>query len=172
MTDESGIGVATLTSIPATGSQTLAWTWSAGGARSEGGAIVLIYVKDANTADVYRDADADSRTGLTQPTVTIDSLTTDLVLGYGSSTATNPSLTATVFIDNTVVNTHRYDVSEVAAGNPSTTVTMTNGEYACCAAISLKEAAAGPGTGADSLTLPTSDLVQPVSVTVNIAESG
>ncbi len=153
--DENGTGVAVLTN-PATGSQTFAWTWSAGGARTEGGEIILVYVKDANIGDVVRDTALDSATETNDVTVTVTSETTDLVLGFAvrfDNTISNPGLSGTVFIDDSLINDHLYDVSQAAAGLPNTTFTMTAEEYSSMAAISLKE-----DTGAVSLSRPPNNL--------------
>src|SRR5690606_24955418 len=82
--DESGVGVAVLLN-PSTGTQTLAWTWSDGEARPEGGGIVLVYIQDANTADPVRDAAVDSATSNIDVSVTIDTESDDLVLGFAGS---------------------------------------------------------------------------------------
>lgn len=147
--DANGVGVATLVN-PATGSQTFAWTWSAGGARSEGGEIVLVYIKDANTGDPYRAAGNDyCRLQVVDgaPSVSISSNTTDLVLGFAECyTGTNPALSgSTPFIDNAAVNSHIYDVGQITAGASSTTVTMNAVDYSCVAGISLKESTATYG---------------------------
>src|SRR5688500_11017318 len=65
-----GGGVATLVN-PATGSQTAAWTWSAGGARTEGGKITLVWVTDANPTDTVRDVGTNHNTSTNNVAVTI-----------------------------------------------------------------------------------------------------
>jgi hypothetical protein len=140
-----GTGVATLES-PSTGSQTCAWTWSAGGARAEGGWIVLVYVKDANIGDVYRAADVDQQAATNNVEVTIASALTDLVLAAAQSfNADTPAISGTVFINNAALNSELYDLSEVTAGASTTTVTMTGENYSSMAVISLKESAAAGG---------------------------
>lgn len=142
--DESGVGVAVLTSLPGTGSQTLAWTWSAGGARTEGGEIVVVWIKGHNTSTPVRAAGVDAATVSNNVAVTISSETTDLLLAFAEDFSdTNPALDGTVFINNAVVNSHSYDVSEVTPSAGSTTVNMTSERYSAMAAISLPVAAAG-----------------------------
>lgn len=139
--DESGVGVATLAS-PATGTQNLAWTWSAGGARSEGGRIYVIPVKGNDTSNPVRDADVNVTTGATDLSVTIDSAVTDLVLAMCQRfTGGNPDLAGTEFVDNVTLNSHVYDVGEITPGATSTTVTMTGEEYSSMVAISIRSAA-------------------------------
>lgn len=143
-TDTNGTGAARLVN-PATGSQTFAWTWSAGGARSEGGKIVLVYLKSVDTSSPVRAAGVDGRTAATNVAVTISSDPTDLILAMADSfTPTNPALDGTVFINNAALNSHIYDVSEVApSAGATTTVNMTGEDYSSMAAISLKAAAVG-----------------------------
>lgn len=156
-TDETGTGVAFLGSLPGTGSQTLAWTWSAGGARSEGGGILIVWVKDHNTADPVRDADCDARTwDVATTTLTTD--TTDLVLGLAQTYGDDPAISAaTVFVHNWAVNSERYDAGEITAGSGTTTVTHSAANYSTVAAISLKDAAGGgssvTGSFAQTFTL-------------------
>jgi hypothetical protein len=146
-TDESGVGVAVLAN-PATGSQTLAWTWSAGGARSEGGEIVLVYVTGADTVSPAHNAAVDARIGSTAPSVTVDSTTTDLVLGFVQSfSGSPPLLTGTVFINNGTVNSEVYDVAQEVAGAASTTFNVTNVDYASMAAISIRVASGDVSVG-------------------------
>lgn len=152
--NESGVGVARLAS-PATGSQTLAWTWSAGGARTEGGEIVLVYVQDGNISDPVRAGSTDANTGAGDVTVTVGSVTTDLVLAFaGSTSPTAPAINGTVFINDATLNGQIYDVSEVTAGASSTVVTMTGENNSAMAAISLKTSGLtlSPATGLATLT--------------------
>lgn len=148
VSDLNAVYVGTIVN-PTEGSQTLAWTWSNGGARSEGGEIILVYIQDANTADLFRDADVAAQTGSTAPSITIDSNSTDLVVAYGmryNSVAGSVGVTGTAFINDAFLNQHIYDVTEVTAGASSTTVTITTTPtYSAVAAISLKEAAAPSG---------------------------
>jgi hypothetical protein len=142
VSDHSGCGVATLVN-PATGSQTFAWTWSAGGARSEGGWIVLVYIKGCDTTSLVRSSGLNTNTEGADVSVTITTQSTDLVLAaaqrYNTGGA-NPILDGTVFIDNASVNSHLYDVSTVTAGASSTTVAMTGEYYSSIAAIAIREA--------------------------------
>lgn len=143
--DDPGVGVATLVN-PSTGSQTVAWTWSAGGARAEGGELVLVWVKGVNTSDLVRAAGTDSGTASDNVAVTIASETTDLLLAFAQSFSTGtPVLDGTLFINDAALNSQDYDASEVTPSATSTTVNMTGESYSSMAAITLKEAAAGGG---------------------------
>lgn len=149
--DATGTGVATLTSLPGTGTQTFAWTWSAGGARHEGGGIWVVWIKDMDASDVFRDADTNTQPNLTtQASVTIDSVTTDLVLGMGQEFDGGGSLTinaTTTFVNSVVVNSEQYDVGEWTAGAATTNCATTgNVEFNTMAAISIKNAPA-PAAG-------------------------
>lgn len=150
-TDEAGIGVATLVN-PAIGSQTHALTWSAGGARTEGGAVVFVYYQDANTGDPVRASGVNAAIETSNPTVALASTeTTDMVVGYAerfSDSGENPAITGvTAFINNTVVNGHVYDVGEDTGLSGTVTIGNTGLFYSCAAGISLKasEAAAAGG---------------------------
>ena len=134
-----GVGVARLIN-PATGSQTFAWTWSGGAARTQGGKIVLVYVKDANTSDPVRAAATDTDINANNVTVNLATETTDLLLAMAmSADLVNPVLDGTVFINDAVLNNQTTDVSEVTPSASSTTITMTGEQFSCMAAISLKE---------------------------------
>lgn len=142
-TDEPGIGVGILAN-PSTGSQTLAWAWSAGGARAEGGEIVLVYVKDANLSDIYRARGLDAQTFHNNCSVTLATETTDLLLAFAESfDPSTPALDPTEFITNQLLNLHRYCASQVTPSATSTTVNMTGEEYSSMAAISLKQFVGG-----------------------------
>lgn len=145
VTNENGVGVATIVS-PATGSQTFAWTWSAGTARTEGGGIILVYVTGANTSDPVRSTDVNSTIAGNDCSVTFTTVSTDLVLAMAERYYpgfSDPSvLDGTVFINDWILNANYYDASQVTAGASSTTINMTNENYSCMAAIALKEASA------------------------------
>src|SRR5690606_20162741 len=145
----NGVGVAVLLN-PSTGTQTLEWAWSDGEARPEGGALVLVYIQDANTADPVRDAAVNGATYADEDVwVTIDTEPDDLVLGFASSVNFEgsdpyiPDISLSPFIDNALINHYMFDVGEdVSPSSPSTTVDMAGVHYSTIAAISLK--AAGP----------------------------
>ncbi len=153
--DASGTGVATITTLPAPGSTTLAWAWSAGGARAEGGGLFVVWVKDVNTSDVYRDADTAHATSGGAVAVTIDTAATDLVLALGQAFSGAPVLNAgTLFVNNVTINVEHYDAGEYTAGVSSTTCSIGAPDYSTVAAISLKDGAAPPAVTATTNPIP------------------
>lgn len=142
----SGAGVAFIEN-PATGSQTLAWTWSNGSARLEGGWIAVTYVADANVGvgDAVRDSDSTAQSGSNNTALTLTTETTDLVLAAAQSFSANPALDGTVYINNVTVASEVYDASEVTAGAGSTTINMTGEAFSSMTAIALKAVAGGGG---------------------------
>lgn len=145
--DQSGTGVATLVSLPAAGSQTLAWAWSDGIGRSEGGGIFLIWVKDVDTSDLVRDANADSEGGASTINMSLTTVATDLVLVLVQSffSDSDPVGPATVFLDNIHINQEGYDLSDVTAESPTTDVGMdAPGSFPTVTAIALKNGTVAP----------------------------
>lgn len=143
--DHNGVAVATLPS-PATGTQTLAWTWSAGGARSDGGEIVLVWVRDINPADFFRDAEISTNVAANDVSITLSTQPGDLVLAlantYADPPGGNPMASGNVWDNNLgPLNGHIWDLTEVRASGTSTTVTMQGENYAALVGIAIK-----PGT--------------------------
>ena len=146
--DEPGVGVATLVS-PATGPQTHALTWSAGGARTEGGEVVFVYYQDGNTSDPVRASGTNAATVTNEAAVGLaNTETTDRVVGFvqnfqdGNDPA--PVITGvTAFINNTTLNLHEYDVGDTTGVSGTVTVSNSDRYYTATAAISLKESAGG-----------------------------
>lgn len=142
-TDEAGVGAATLPN-PATGAQTVAWTWSAGGARTEGGEIVLVWVKDVNTGNLVRSAATDAGTSTGNVEVTLSTEVSDLLLAFAMSfSPTAPVLIGSAVINDATLNSHIYDLSEVTPNAATTTVTMTNESFSVMAAIALRNTIQG-----------------------------
>lgn len=139
--DEPACGIATLLA-PATGSQTFAWTYDGGGARSEGGWFALTYVNDLNSVTPFRDTALDQEDSSVAVSVTVTTQTTDLLLAFcqnfSGASACAFDVAATTYIDNAIVNSERYDVGEITTvGSPNTTFGMTNEEYSTLGGISL-----------------------------------
>lgn len=148
--DTNGVGVASLETLPGSGSQTLAWAWSDTDARDEGGGIIVVWVKDVDTGDLVRDADVDFAGigGAGTRSVTITTNSTDLVLAVGQRYNADVAIdAATTFVDNFVNNIEHYDAGEYTAG-ASTTTCQTTGtaNYDTIAAISLKHGSAPAGS--------------------------
>lgn len=137
-----GVGVASLTNLPGTGSQTFAWAWSDSDARDEGGGIFIVWVKDVDTTSLVHHAQTGNSGGSTNLSVTVNTDTTDLLLAFCESfTGTNPGLDATVFLNDVAINSEVYDLSQITPGSPTTAVNMTGESDSAMAAISLKTAA-------------------------------
>jgi hypothetical protein len=144
--DNTGVGVATLASLPSPGSQTLAWAWSDLDARDEGGGLFVVWVNGVDLADLVRDADTATQSGGSSLNFSIDSSPTDLILALAQSffSDSDPTGPATVFLNNAHVNQEGYDLSDVTPdGGATTAIACGAGSYPTLAAISLKAAAAG-----------------------------
>lgn len=137
-----GVGCAIL-EAPATGSQTLAWTWSAGGARTEGGELVIVWIKDHKSGDAVRDSDIATGTFGANVSITLTTEADDLLIAHASNYTNSPALDGTVFINNASLNSHVYDTSQVTPNAGSTTVNLTGEEWTGMAAISLKVSPTG-----------------------------
>lgn len=142
--DKLGVGVARLVN-PALSTQTLAWTWSAGGARTNGGRIYVVYVQDGNTGDPVRAAGTDSQLNATNVAVALSTQATDLLLAFCCGD-TAPVLDGTVYLDNNQTQGLFHDLSEVTPSAGTTTVNMTGEDFSAMAAISLKAIGGGGGT--------------------------
>lgn len=146
--DNTGTGVATLTNLPGAGAQTLAWTYNAGGARQEGGGLLIVWAKDVNLADLVRDTACAAANGgfpLMLQSVDLTTASDDLVLGFIQSYSQDPIISGatTEFVNDWVVNLEHYDAGEFAPEvDNTTTITHTYGNYSTIAAISLKAATA------------------------------
>ena len=137
-----GLGLGWLLN-PATGSQTFAWDWGSGGAKSEGGLITLTYIKDHHATDPIRDTDWDRTNDNIDCSITVTSETTDIVIAQCGSFNTTPTLDGTVYINDRIYQSEHYDASQVTAGASSTTVNMLGEEFSGMVGVSIKEAA-GP----------------------------
>lgn len=137
--DRVGVGVATLFTLPGTGSQTLEWAWSDTDARDEGGGIFVAWIKNFDTVTPFRDADTVNNSGSgAAASRTVDSETTDLVLALiGSDSPTNPTLDGSPFISNVTINSQIYDMTDVTPNATSTTVNGT-GDFPGLAVISIR----------------------------------
>lgn len=141
-TDTNGYGVATLKN-PATGSQNLAWSWSAGGARDEAGFATITYVKDVDLTDLVREAGGSAGSDGDNVEVTINSGTDDLVLS-SCNTFSTPAISGTVYMNNVDggngTSPTLVDAAEQTAGASTTTTTMTGESWASMVSVSLKNA--------------------------------
>ena len=139
----------------APGTQTFAWAWSDGVARGEGGGIFLVWVKDVNTADIFRDADvaSDGRRHRGLRDHRLDHDRPRAVAG-ASVRATAFSTADIIFINDVAVNSEHYDIGEYTAGASSTTCGLSAYDYSTVAGISLKDGAAPPAVTVTTNPIP------------------
>lgn len=145
-TDESGTGSAYVLNPDVGASKTFAWAWSAGGARAEGGKIIISWIQDANTSDFFRACANNATTATNNCNVTVASETDDLLLVMAQSYVTgDPDITGdTNIINNGTQTNEEYDLGTVTPSATSTTVEMTGEYYSTMTAITLKATVAGP----------------------------
>lgn len=138
----AGRGTASLQN-PSTGTQTLAWNWGSGGARAEGGKIILTFITGNASVNPIRDTDSAGATSTTSVAATVDSETTDIIIASCQSFSSGgpPAIDGTVYINNASLNDEVYDASEVAGSATSTTVNMTGESSSSIVAVSIKESA-------------------------------
>ena len=143
----SGGGAAVLVN-PSTGSNTLSWGWSSGGARSEGGALALIFYKDANTSDPTGSSDVDQNSVGNGVTASLTSVSSDSMVicfaeAYNNNTAIqiDGSAADTTIIDNVTINTHRFDVAESTGVSGAVDCDMTGESYSVIVGLELKAGA-------------------------------
>lgn len=151
--DESGVGVAWLPTLPVAGSQLCAWTWSAGGARENGGEIVIYWCSGIDTDDPIRDVDIVATIGSGSVSLTVDSSLQDLILAFAQRYLSGSvGLDGTGLVVNAVLNKHVYSATKVFPQEGSTTVNMSGESWTSMAVISLKAPSAVPITPAITLT--------------------
>ena len=145
VTDETGVGVGTILNS-GTGSQTLAWTWSGGGTRDEGGEIVLVYIDNINAADYFRAAATNATVDTSALSTSVTSTTTDLVVAFccsftptGAPVIDTSGTNEVLQINSASQTSHLYDVMTATGATTSTSITMTGQYYSAMAGISIKE---------------------------------
>lgn len=154
-TDESGVGVAVCLTLPGTGSQTLSWAWSAGGARSEGGGIILVYVKDVDNsslANLVIAAATNSTIGASSTPVSVATESLCLPIGFAQAFGGDPALTGAdvIVIDNyTQPNGEHSDCGYSTSFTNPEDYNAGSPDYSTTAAISLRN---GTGGGPPAIT--------------------
>lgn len=157
----TGIGVAVLL-LPATGSQTLAWQWSAGGARQEGGGLFVAYAKDVDTsslANAVIDAKTDTQLGGNVVSVSLATEADCLPIGLWQTFGTNPLSRGhdVVLVDGAhPTATEFYDVAySTTFTNPEVFDFSSGEDFSAIAGISLRNGtAAPPSTGGGKIIFP------------------
>jgi len=129
-----------------TGSVTLDWVMPSA---TEGGAIVVVF---GSGCGAYNDHDGSAWTGNLSATATVNSNTTDMVVGIGTSYpggsySGGPATTDTIIssLDNINHNLVYIDAVSVASPGASTTGITSGGYYGAVLAVSFLEAAAAGG---------------------------
>lgn len=143
--DQAGCGIADL-AAPATGSQTLAWAWGAGGARTAGGGIYLVFFEGTVPGGVVRDADATTSNGSTEAQLTLTSELSDIVIAMAFNDVGTVAVTgaSAVLVDENTQTGHTTDIAVVPAGSGSplasgfTLIDMTGENWGGLAAIALR----------------------------------
>ena len=140
-TNSTGVGVEYLSWLPGTGTQTFAWSWSAGGNQDEGGAIYLIWLKNVNHGTPFRDFALDSEIASTAPSVSIACKSTDLVIGYVQNFSAFGNFTGatvdTLLYTNDLYNSENVNMATLVATNGILTFSNTSPNYSTLVAISI-----------------------------------
>lgn len=139
--DQTGTGVAAWYN-PATGSQTLDPAWDA--APEEGATCIVVFVKDGDTT-AWRDADADNQDSTTACTVTLTTVSGDLVLKFDQrfSGTTPPSLSSGWTNGQTHNNnSESARLSYISATGTTQVCDSEDDNYSSVCAISIPAAAA------------------------------
>lgn len=170
---KSGVGAGVFTTLPPPGSATAAWTWSNGGSRSNGGEIIIVWIAGMNLDVPVRDTSVVAQSGGTDVSAFVLAGNDDLVLAFAESWGgTAPTLNGTVFIDNAVLNTHTYDLSQIQAANGYGTASMGGENWSSMAVVSLKSVLSEIVYATASLTSGSSSLsasVQQTSTAIRTA---
>jgi hypothetical protein len=146
-TDQSATGVAVWYN-PATGSQTLDPAWDA--SPTEGSTCIVFFVKDGDTA-AWRDADAANEQGTNACSVTLTTVSGDLVLKFDQRfdvAETVPSLSAGWTNGQTHGNVDEGARGSYISASGSTQVCNSEDEeYSTIVAVSIPSGAPAPGIG-------------------------
>lgn len=148
--DQTGTGVAAWYN-PATGSQTLDPAWDA--APEEGSTCVVVFVKDGDTA-AWRDADADNQDSTTACSVTLTTVSGDLVLKFDQrfSGTTPPSLSSGWTNGQTQNNnSESARLSYISATGTTQVCASEDDNYSSVCAISIPAAATGAISGSSAM---------------------
>jgi hypothetical protein len=140
--DLVGIGVCAWYN-PATGSKTLDVAWDA--APLEGSTTIVAYVKDGDTT-AWRDADADHQLTSAACSVTLTTVSGDLVIKHDSRfDAVSPSLSSGWTDGNTMANNgEACRLSYITATGTTQVCDSEDDDYSGVVAIAIPAAAGGP----------------------------
>ena len=130
--------------ISSTGSQT--FSFSLDHAAAEGPIFCLVFVNGINTSDWIRQTAAQAQPGTTNPTGTVNSSTTDMVLGFNQkfnaipATVTGWTSQATQAVTNS--EAARLNTAN-SLGATTTTFTATSSDFSSVGVVSIKEGSSG-----------------------------
>lgn len=143
-TDQTGTGVAAWYNPP-TGSQTLDPAWDA--APEEGATCIVVFTKDGDTS-AWRDADADNQDSTTACSVTLTTVSGDLVLKFDQRFGTVPSLTSGWTNGQTTTNNGEgARLSYISAAGTTQVCASEDDNYSSVCAVSIPAAAGGTPVG-------------------------
>ena len=161
--DQYSVGAQTLPNPTVGASVNFDWNWAgSAGARTESGQIFVVFVKEVDTGDLVRDAQADHNDFGNAANITLTSITSDLVIGMGVGFGVDPVTDGTQFFDNIALNSANIDGVEVTAGDPSTLIDLGVYTYPAVTGVSLKDEV---GTE-PQLSLPTEASITETTATV------
>lgn len=141
--DRSATGVAVWYN-PATGSRSLNVVWDVLPVLGPG--TIVAYIKDGNTT-AWRDADAGNANGSTAVSVTLDTISGDLVLKFDSTLNGPASLSSGWTDGGTQTNNVRgFRLSYISASGAIQVCDSEDENYSALVAISIPVAAAGGGS--------------------------
>jgi hypothetical protein len=162
-TDQTGTGVAAWYN-PTTGSQTLDPAWDA--APEEGSTCIVAFVKDGDTT-AWRDADADNQDASAAASVTLTTVSGDLVIKFDQRFGTAPALSSGWTNGQTTTNNGEgARLSYISATGTTQVCASEDDNYSSVCAISIPAAAAGStGTLAYTEQNDTSDASGTTTVT-------
>lgn len=139
-TDQGGTGVAVWYN-PATGSQTLDPAWDA--SPTEGPVAIVAFVKDGDTT-AWRDADADNQDGSTACSVTLTTVSGDLVLKFDQryDTSNNPPSLSSGWTNGATTdnNSEHARLSYISATGTTQACNSEDEAYSTVVAVSIPAA--------------------------------
>src|SRR5690606_30739411 len=145
--------------VPATGSQTLDWSWTAGHSIVGGPTVGVVWVKGIDTDDPYRDSDAAVFTapgGARSLTLTTEpgDLVVGMVATINEDNNPNPNGDQTVLLSNHFYNFHKISLAYKVASGTSTLFrgSESAGDYLMLAAVVFRAASESGVEGAGSST--------------------
>jgi hypothetical protein len=155
-TDQTGTGVAAWYN-PATGSRTLDPAWDA--APEEGSTCIVVFTKDGDTT-AWRDADADNQDGAAACSVTLTTVSGDLVLKFDQSFSAVPSLSSGWTAGQTHSNNSEgARLSYISATGTTQVCASEDENYSSVCAISIPASSGSDATVSGQTLTATASLI-------------